>query len=308
MVQYLCTTLVLEYMDMAYTNNPKLPQVRMEAVSLLQEGWSTRKVARYTGYSHSTIVRWSHKKPCYGRYGRLVIPTESSRPLSHPKQLSEEIVSLVLKIRSERNQCAEIIHHKLKKQGVVISLSSIKRILKRSGCTKYSKWKKWHQYPVRPLPEKPGILVELDSVIEGTVNDRLCAFALIDVCSRWAFVEPVRRATSRASVRFVNRAKEIAPFSLQCIQTDHGSEFSKWFTKVIEYRGIKHRHSRLRRPTDNGHVERFIRTLQDECLHCIPRSYSLWKKEIPVFIRYYNNERPHMGINMRTPLEVVRSY
>jgi hypothetical protein len=32
-----------------YTNNPRLPQVRVEAVRLLYKSWSTRKVARYRG-------------------------------------------------------------------------------------------------------------------------------------------------------------------------------------------------------------------------------------------------------------------
>ncbi|MBI4160446.1 MAG: DDE-type integrase/transposase/recombinase, partial [Candidatus Yanofskybacteria bacterium] len=41
---------------------------------------------------------------------------------------------------------------------------------------------------------------------------------------------------------------------------DHGSEFSKWFTKVVEYSGVSHRHTRVRTPTDNGHIERFIST------------------------------------------------
>ncbi|PIR80860.1 IS6 family transposase, partial [Candidatus Kuenenbacteria bacterium CG10_big_fil_rev_8_21_14_0_10_39_14] len=26
------------------------------------------------------------------------------------------------------------------------------------------------------------------------------------------------------------------------------------------------------------------------------------------FIHYYNTERPHMGLNMKTPMEVVQSY
>ncbi|PIR55644.1 MAG: IS6 family transposase, partial [Parcubacteria group bacterium CG10_big_fil_rev_8_21_14_0_10_46_32] len=26
------------------------------------------------------------------------------------------------------------------------------------------------------------------------------------------------------------------------------------------------------------------------------------------FIHYYNTERPHMGLNMKTPLEVITSY
>jgi len=81
-----------------------------------------------------------------------------------------------------------------------------------------------------------------------------------------------------------------------------------YLTKVAVHAGIDHRHSRIRRPTDNGHIERFNRTLQDECLHRIPRDYSIWKKEIPEFIRYYNYKRPHMGLNFKTPMEVVRSY
>jgi transposase InsO family protein len=295
-------------MYMPYTTNPKLPEVRMEAVRLLQQGWSSRKVARHMGYHHSTIVRWSHKKPCYGKYGRLVIPTRSSRPHSHPKQLSEKIVARILEIRSERQQCAEIIHHRLKKEGVVVSLSSVKRVLKRHGCTRYSKWKKWHQYPLRPLPEKPGLLVELDSILEGVSSNRLHAFALIDLCSRWGYAAVVERINSYSSVKFIEKAAHQAPFIFQCIQTDHGSEFAKWFTKVIEHHGIRHRHSRVRRPTDNAHIERFIRTLQDECLHRIPFSYSAWKRALPEYLHYYNTERPHMGLKMKTPLEVVQSY
>lgn len=295
-------------MYMPYTTNPQLPRVRMEAVILLRQGWSTRKVARYTGYNHSTIVRWSHRKPVYGRHGALVIPTYLSRPRHHPQELSEETVSLILSLRAERNQCAEILHHKLSKLGTTVSLSSVKRVLKRNGCTRYSKWKKWHQYPPKPLPAKPGILVEIDSVHEGQPQERLSAYALIDVCSRWGYAEPVLHTTSRSTMRFMRGAQNQAPFPFQTIQTDHGPEFSKWFTKVIEHQGISHRHSRVRTPTDNGHVERFIRTLQDECLHRIPRDFKVWKKEIPEFLHYYNTERPRMGLNYKTPLEVVRSY
>jgi len=33
-----------------------------------------------------------------------------------------------------------------------------------------------------------------------------------------------------------------------------------------------------------------------------------WKSAIPEFVRYYNTERPHMALNMKTPLKVMRSY
>lgn len=296
-------------MDMAYSQNPNLPLVRMKAVELVKyHGWSIRKAARYSGFSHCAVRLWLRKKPVYGPHGRLVIPTLSSRPHYHPKTLSQEIVSRILAVRSERHQCAEIIYHRLLKEGVSVSLSSVKRTLKRAGCNRFSRWKKWHQYPERPLALSPGVLVEIDSVLDGQPSDRLSAYALLDVCSRWAFALPAVRVNSFASTRFIKQAQEIAPFTFKTLQSDHGSEFSKWFTKVVENKGIQHRHSRVRKPTDNGHVERFIQTLQRDCLFRIPRTFKSWQKEIPEFLRYYNYERPHMALNYQTPMQVVRSY
>lgn len=293
-------------MYMPYTTNPHIPIVRRDAVRLVcYRGWSMRKVARRIGVEPSTISRWVKLDPTGGW---RAIPTKSSRPHHHPDALSGDIINRILEIRVERNQCAEIIHYRLSQEGIAVSISSVKRVLHRLGISKYSQWKKWHQYPPRPLPEKPGLLVEIDSVHEGISSDRLSAYALIDVHSRWAYAAPAQRVNSHSTVKFLWQARKQSPFPFRTIQTDHGSEFSKWFTKIIEHRGISHRHSRVRTPTDNGHVERFIRTLQDECLHRISRNFKIWQKEIPEFIHYYNTERPHMALKMKTPQQVLRSY
>jgi transposase InsO family protein len=279
----------------------------MEAVRLVREqGWSVRDTARHFGFTHSAVVKWLARAKYLPQNSQL-IPTRSSRPEHSPNALDPVIVRRVLNLRAERNQCAEIIHWRLEQEGIRISISSVKRVLRRYGISKYSKWKKWHQYPIRPLPEKPGFLVEIDAVHEGTLSDRLSAYALIDVCSRWGYAEPATRVNSRATTRFVRNAVQQAPFAFKTIQTDHGSEFSKWFTKVVEHTGMSHRHTRVRTPTDNGHIERFIRTLQDECLHRIPRNFQVWKKEIPEFIRYYNTERPHMGLSFKTPIQIIKT-
>lgn len=295
-------------MYMAYTNNPNLPRVRYRAVELVKQGVSVRETARHFGFAHNTVLNWLKKKPEY-QNRQLVIATMSSRPDHHPNELPDEVVGQILNLRKERNQCAEILHHRLRTEtGIEVSLSSVKRVLRRYGISRFSRWKKWHQYPPRPMPERPGLLVEIDSVHEGVPQERLSAYALIDVCSRWAYAEPVFHTNSWATFRFLQEARKKAPFLFQTIQTDHGPEFSKWFTKIVEHKGIGHRHSRVRTPTDNGHVERFIRTLQDECLHKIPRNFHIWKKEVTEFIQYYNTERPHMGLNFKTPMQVVRSY
>lgn len=293
-------------MYMSYTTNPHMPTVRRDAVRLVcYRDWSVRKVARYIGVEPSTVSRWTKLDPTGGRQ---IIPTQSSRPHHHPNALAEKVVLRILEIRAERHQCAEIIHWRLKSEGVAVSLSSVKRVLRRHGLSRFSRWKKWHQYSPRPVPEKPGILVQVDSVMDGVPQGRLSAYALIDLCSRWAYAEPTEMINTHQSLRFIDQAQRESPFRFRTLQSDNGSEFSKYFTTQLEAKNFVHRHSRVRRPTDNGHVERFIRTLQEGCLNRIPRSFLSWQKEIPEFIRYYNNERPHMALGMRTPLEVLRSY
>lgn len=286
-----------------------MPRVRAEAARLVRfHGWSIRKAARHVGFSHCAVRLWLQKPMFYGSKGQeLIIPTRSSRPHHHPHELSKDIVYRILKLRRERHQCAEILHHRLKQENVVVSLSSVKRVLKRHGISRFSKWKKWHQYPPRPAAEKPGILIQVDSMHDGPPQDRLSAYACIDVCSRWAYAEVQERINSHRSARFIARARKAAPFTFLTIQSDHGSEFSKWFTKTVELTGVSHRHSRVRMPTDNSHVERFIQTLQRECLNRIPKRLPVWKKEIPEYIHYYDYERPHMALSMKTPMEWLQA-
>jgi len=297
-------------MYMAYSTNPQLPHVRMEAVRLVRSGWSTRKVARHLGYSQAAIVQWMKRAP-ENRMARI-IPTCPSRPHHHPHAITEEVEDLVVTYRKRYQRDAFFLHYLLRKEGVAISLSSVKRILKRNELTYPSKWKKWHTYPPRPMAEKPGMLVEIDTIHVGAPGNQLYVYTLLDVCSRWAYAIPSLRISTHQSLSFVKRGQDISSFLFEMIQSDHGSEFSKWFTKRIVERGMAHRHSRIRTPNDNAHIERFNRTIQDECIKRIPRDLVLWKKEIPEYLLYYNTERPHMGLNMKTPqekiAEVITSY
>jgi len=121
---------VIQVMYMAYSNNPNMPRVRMEAVRLVRKGWSVRKVARHLGYSHSAVVKWCKKAPENNPWAR-VIPTKSSRPWRHPNQLSERMVRTIITYRRKYKRCAQVLHHLLTQDGYNVSLSSVKRTLKR---------------------------------------------------------------------------------------------------------------------------------------------------------------------------------
>ena len=236
------------------------------------------------------------------------IPTRSSRPHSHPAQLSAEVIGRILTLRAKRSQCAEILHWRLGQEGVSVSLSSVKRVLHRAGISKYSRWKKWHQYPERPSAEKPGILVEIDTIHDGPHDDRLYLYTILDVCARWGYAEPYEAISAGRSVRFVRSAQSAALFPFQMMQSDNGPEFTKHFTTQLGQLGIAHRHSRVRKPNDNAHLERFNRTIQEECLARVSRSLRAYRRAIPEWLRYYNTERPHMGLQMQTPTDVLKRF
>ncbi len=291
-------------MNMSYSLNPNLPKVRADAVKMVRSGKCVREVARHFGYSHSAIVKWCQKVPEH-TYQYRIIPTESSRPHHHPSELDEVIVDRILELRHKTKRGAEFIHLLMNREGINVSLSSVKRTLKRHNLTKYSKWKKWHYSTPRPIPEAPGLLVETDTVHDGPCGQQLYIYTLIDIHSRWAYAEASKRIKTSDSVAFLTRAIRRAPFKIETVQTDHGSEFSTWFTKKLLEKDITHRHTRIRTPNDNAHLERFNRTIQEECIQRLPRSMETWQKELPDYLHYYNFERPHMGIDWLTPVEKI---
>ena len=307
MVQYLGTTLVIKCMYMAYTKNPNLPKVRMEAVFLVRYNkWSIRKTARYLGFHHTAIMRWLKKAHINGK----IIPTENCRPHFHPHSLKPELVEEIIKQRKKNNRCAEVVHQELLNKGIVVSLSSVKRTLKRQGLLKQrSPWKKYHKSLPRPAILKPGDLMQVDTIHIGPYDEnRLYVYTLIDVLSRWAWANPSLRINTHRSSKFVDFAQDNALFRFQTIQSDHGGEFSTYFTERMRLRGLNHRHIRIRKPIDNSYLERFNRTIQEECLNRVPQTLKSYQKAIPEYLYYYNNERLHLGLKFKTPLQVVTSY
>lgn len=287
---------------MAYTTNPHIPRIRREAAQLVRRGWSTRKVARHFGYSQSVIVKWYRKSLVYGYHP---IPTQSSRPKSHAKQLSKEIVNRIVAIRKQHGRTSEVVHQQLLNEGIKVSLNSVRRTIDRAGLMKKrSRLKRWHAPVERPIPLKPGDLVQMDTV-HRMINQkkRLYVFTLIDVHSRWVYAKAFTKMNGKKSIEFVTEAENTASFKFDMLQSDHGPEFSMWF---VEQMKKKHRYTRIGKPNDNAHIERFNRTLQEECLDKVPNEVGAINCALKKYLQYYNCERLHMGIKLKTPAQLLR--
>ena len=89
--------------------------------------------------------------------------------------------------------------------------------------------------------------------------------------------------------------------------TDHGSTYyanhpnaeqekTRWRI-TLDALGIKHCLARVNRPQTNGKIERWFGTYKQEY---ITKNFN----SIQDFVQHYNEQRPHMSLNYRTPKEI----
>jgi transposase InsO family protein len=286
---------------MTYTINPHMPKVRQEAAHMVYRGYTPTEVGRRFGVGSSTICKWVKKAKMWGYHP---IPTDSSRPKHHPRQLSNNLVWKIFQQRIKTKRCAEVVHEELKLQGVKVSLSSVKRTIDRLGLLKKrSPWKRFHPHQDRPYPLKPGDLVQIDTIhLMVDTKKRIYVYVLIDVYSRWVYARSFEKLSSRNSLKFVKEAQRHASFKFCMLQSDHGPEFGDWFVEQVKK---NHRYTRIGKPNDNAHIERFNRTVQEECLDKLPKGVATINRALKTYVQYYNNERLHMGISLKTPVQLL---
>jgi putative transposase len=131
---------------------------------------------------------------------------------------------------------------------------------------------------------------------------RMYTFTLIDIFSRFAYAKTYARMNAATAVQFVAEAQSAASFHFDMLQSDHGPEFGTWFVERIQ---AKHRYSRIGKPNDNAHIERFNRTLQEECLDKVNRTPEAFNAALKLYLPWYNTKRHHFGLKLKTPLQVL---
>lgn len=76
-----------------------MPKVRRDASEMVRRGYTPTEVGRRYGVGSSTICKWAKKAKVYGLHP---IPTLSSKPKSHPRQLSGDKVDRIVAVRMQR--------------------------------------------------------------------------------------------------------------------------------------------------------------------------------------------------------------
>ena len=316
---------------MTYCKDKSIEKQRGCAIKeLIIEKRSVAQVARRYGRNRSTIYRskkkWDKQQTVLlenagrpsiplGKVFRWAdvkwnIPTISSAPKTHPNALKENIIAAIMCIRRQKYECAEIIQYKLKREGIIVSLSSIKRTLKRQELWRRKRIYRWNEK--RPLPTAPGELVQVDTVhyVNPINHTKLYIYTVIDLYSRMAYAKVFCNLREKDAATAIFEAENYMDIKFKMVQSDNGAEFQNHFQQRLNYKGIHTRHSRVRHPNDDAHIERFNRTLRKECIG----QYNPNKKidyinyKLRRYINYYNYDRIHLGLSLKTPNEVLQRY
>jgi transposase InsO family protein len=323
---------------MAYSTNPNLPKARAIAMQLLiREQLPLSVVANRCGVHRSTVWRWKRKwdtlnknvqltnnnrptraQPAPSSMFRLAactwsIPTSTSRPHHSPNAISQQVVAQILAVREQLRRCAEVVWHHLNTVlGVIISLSSVRRILRRNHCFDGARKKRvLPDNPRRPRVTAPGELVETDTIhhVDPRSGKRRYYYTVIDLYTRMSHASVSSVLRQGLAAQAVLEAQATFGFSFAMVQSDNGPEYGRYFEQVLRQKGIATRHTRLGRPNDNAHIERFNRTLQTECIGYYWRtSVSLRRQRdtLVAYLDYYNHKRVHLGIQMQTPAGMLQ--
>lgn len=240
------------------------------------------------------------------------VPTVTSRPHTSPTAVSEELVGLVLAVRAQLKRCAEVVwRHITTVLLVSISLSSVRCILWRSGVARGRKNRVRRDNPRRPVVTAPGELVQTDTIhhVDPKTGRRLYYYIVIDLFTRMTYVALDTKLRQGLASQAVLKAQQQWGFTIAMAQADNGPEYQRYFEQRLSQAGITTRHSRLHRPNDNAHIERFNRTIQTECIgyywnKSVP--LSLQQAKLTAWLEFYNTKRVHLGIQLRSPSEMLR--
>lgn len=284
-----------------------------------RQGWHVTAAARAAGVSPRTVYKWIAR---HAREGVPGLHDRSSRPHRSPGELPLETVGCVVLLRQTRMTVARIA------SSLDLPRSTVARVLQRRGLNRLRALEP--QEPVRRYTRRhPGELLHLDvkklGRISGFYGHRITGdrrrrrrgagwdfvHIAIDDASRLAYAEVLANEQGDTSADFLDRALQwFARHDIRVrrVMTDNGSGYvSSCFRLACARHRLHHLRTRPYRPCTNGKAERFIQTLLREWAYVRPyRTSKRRTQALPLFLKYYNQQRPHGSLCGRPPISRLK--
>ena len=295
----------------------RLQQWRLRIIRHAQEVTNNvAKTCRYYGISRSVFYKWLRR---YEKYGEEGLRDKSRRPHNSPRATKVEIVAKIIYLRQNYHFGPFKIQMYLKRyHDISISRTGVWRILKRLNMNLLPQSRRYRSHQPRwrryEKPQ-PGHRIQIDvKFLEGIKTNqprkKYYQFTAIDDCTRLRVIKIFDRNNQKNAIQFVDYVLSRLPFHVEVIQTDNGSEFQSQFHWHILDKGINHVYIKPRRPRLNGKVERSHRIDEEEFYRMLKGTVidetKLFNEKLKEWEKFYNYQRPHGGLNGKTPYEKFR--
>lgn len=278
---------------------------------------SASETARILGIHRVTVYRWvrkarSNHQSKFGLSERS-LHRKSTRPYTIHRALTPQDEVNIVSLRTKKRYTAEKIKKKL---NLNVSVKTIHRTLIRYNLIdKYG----YHRRPrfqntvhmhVKNTKKVGYLQMDVKYLTpELTGLPWTCfEYAVIDIYSRYKEVVVLNHLDEDGAIAALLEMLPKLPFKPIFIQTDNGLEFQTRFRKLTNDLKLKHHYVHKRTPNENAVIERSFRTDEEEFLFRLekaPKHYDELRTLFANWIHEYNYERPHLGIDLRTPYEVV---
>jgi transposase InsO family protein len=303
---------------------------RLEIIKFFDD-YGAEAVERAFGKSRSTIFLWKQKlKKSGGKLSALAAGDKT--PLRKRKRIVHPFITdFILKYRTDhpgvdKTTITPVLAMACQRAGIKqVSESTVGRIihdLKGKGrlpkSTKITINARYDKLLVREpkpkkkknrrkgfLPQKPGDLVQIDTVSIFTTGIKRYIFTAIDVSTRFTLAYAYKSNSSTYGSDFLDKLLKVAPFAIKRVQTDNGGEFLKHFEQSCEAKGLVHFFNYPKHPQANSYLERFNRTIQEQFVNQYIDSLDElddFNRELMKYLIWYNTEKPHRGIGNLPPL------
>ena len=278
-------------------------------------GNNARLTCRHFGIAHRTFYRYYNRLKLQGMAG---LEAHSERPHQVRQPMTPSPV--IDAIKQLRKANPEYSKYKLvvilkRDYGYSVSASTVGRIISRYNLFFTPPVKpKGHPHrqahlqkqrkPTGLSPTHPGQLLEVDVKHLPSVGTKRYAFVAIDVVSKQAAVH-VGATISSAQGALAWR-KAVHQLGLpEAVLTDNGSENMGAFAKLLAELPTEHYWARPHTPKDKPHVERFIGTLERECIQWGGLATDVADQQdiINQWLSKYHSYRPHQALGYLTPDE-----
>ena len=276
--------------------------------------------------SRATLYRWQQALRLGGGKLEALVPGRTVPKRRRRRVIPDAVRTLILTERSRERIGKEKLAVLLREDRIgSYSASTVGRMLhdlKRKGVLPHPVSLSLNGKTGKLIERKPGKqmkklrsagwqggLVKADTIVRFRNGVKRYIVTAIDLESEFAFAYGYASHASKAAADFMGLFKNVAPLSLEAVQTDNGSEFALHFEGYVDRESILHFHAYPRSPTMQAEIERFNRTLSEAFI--APRR-NLLAYDLPTFnqalmdwLLWYNTRRPHWSLGLISPLRYI---